>query len=192
MLKRLGLAAALALAAWLVYLAVTIARGGEGPPDRKADVAVVLGAAVHGHQPSPVFEQRIRHALVLYEKGTVARLLFTGGTAAGGGVAEAEVARRFALRRGVPARAILIENRSRTTQENLFEARKLMRAHRLSSAAIVSDPLHLARAVRMARDLGIDAYPAPTPTSRYRSWQAKAGFLAREVVFYTGYLVTGR
>lgn len=155
-------------------------------------MAVVLGAAVHGENPSPVFEQRIRHALELYRLGTVDRLLFTGGTAAGGRVAEAEVARGYALRRGVPGGAILIESRSRTTRENLLEARKLMRAHRLSSAAIVSDPLHLARALRMARDLGIDACPAPTPTTRYRSWRAKAGFMAREMVFYTGYLVTGR
>lgn len=192
MWKRLGLTAALALAAWLVGVALMIVDGGTGPTGRKGDVAVVLGAAVHGENPSPVFEQRIRHALELYRLGTVDRLLFTGGTTAGGRVAEAEVARGYALRRGVPGGAILIESRSRTTRENLLEARKLMRAHRLSSAAIVSDPLHLARALRMARDLGIDAYPAPTPTTRYRSWRAKAGFLAREMVFYTGYLVTGR
>ena len=41
----------------------------------------------------------------------------------------------------------------------------------------------------MARDLGLDAHPAPTPTSRYRSWRTRAGFLGREVFFYATYLL---
>jgi hypothetical protein len=44
----------------------------------------------------------------------------------------------------------------------------------------------------MAGDLGINASAAPTPTSRYRSWQAKSNFLLRELYFYNHYLVTGQ
>jgi uncharacterized SAM-binding protein YcdF (DUF218 family) len=57
---------------------------------------------------------------------------------------------------------------------------------------LVSDPLHLPRALRMARDVGIDAQPSPTPTSRYRSWWARSSFLLRESFFLSGYWLTGR
>ena len=67
-----------------------------------------------------------------------------------------------------------------------------MRDGRLGSCLLVSDPLHMRRGVRMMRDLGVPCFSSPTTTSAYVSLPAKAGFLIREVVFLTGYLVAGR
>jgi uncharacterized SAM-binding protein YcdF (DUF218 family) len=58
----------------------------------------------------------------------------------------------------------------------------------LESVVIVSDLLHIKRSVLMARDLGMEADPAPTPTTRYRSWRTQIRFLARETFFYLLYL----
>ncbi|MFH7026695.1 MAG: hypothetical protein ACHBN1_15100 [Heteroscytonema crispum UTEX LB 1556] len=44
------------------------------------------------------------------------------------------------------------------------------------------------RAVLMARDLGMDAYPSPTPTTRDRSFNSQMEFLTRETYFYLVYL----
>ena len=65
-----------------------------------------------------------------------------------------------------------------------------MRRHGLQSALIVSDPLHMQRAMLLARDIGIRAHAAPTPTSRYRSWKSKGPSLAYETFFYLSYLAT--
>ncbi len=35
----------------------------------------------------------------------------------------------------------------------------------------------------------MESYPAPTPTTRYRGLGSRLGFLARETVFYLGYLL---
>jgi uncharacterized SAM-binding protein YcdF (DUF218 family) len=112
----------------------------------------------------------------------------TRGVGAGEHHAEAEVARRYAIAAGVPDRRIAVETRSTVTYENLREARALLASGAAPRVLIVSDPLHLRRAVTMARDLGLDAHPAPTPTSRYRSWRTRAGFLSREVFYYSLYL----
>ncbi|MFV0623122.1 YdcF family protein [Sphingomonas sp. ac-8] len=189
--RRIAGGIVLLLVAWLVLVAVQIVRVGNSAPAGPADAAIVLGAAIRGDQPSPVFAARIDHGLTLYRNGRVRRLIFTGGYGTGLSRAESEVARAYALRRGVPASAILVETRSRTTRENLIEAAALLRAHRLRSALIVSDPLHLKRSLRMAADLGIAAQPAPTPTTRYRGLTARSGFLLREVYYYNQYLVTG-
>lgn len=182
----------LSAASWLSVLAIQIVDYGRIVEPQKADVAIVLGAAVYADRPSPVFEERIRHGIILHRKGVVRKLLFTGGYGDGARWAEADVAKRVALERGIPSQAILTETKSRTTRENLLEARSLMRNHGIETAIIVSDPLHLKRAIKMAGDLGIDASAAPTPTSRYRTWRTKIGFLLREVYFYNHYLLTGK
>jgi uncharacterized SAM-binding protein YcdF (DUF218 family) len=181
----------LPLAAWLILVAAQINATGKVHHPGPADAAIVLGAAVNDAAPSPVFRERIRHGVTLYRTGSVRKLILTGGVGEGASHAESQVARAIAIRAGVPAQAILIETRSRTTQQNMAEAKRLMDRHRLSTALIVSDPLHMKRALRMARDAEITAYGAPTPTTRYRSWRSKTGFLLREVYFNNHFLLTG-
>lgn len=173
-------------------LAGQIVDAGRRTTSSKADVAIVLGAAVYHSGPSPVFEERIKHGLDLYRAGKVRTLLFTGGYGDGAKLAESTVAKRYVVSRGVPPQAILTETKSRTTRENLLQAHRLMRKYGFSKAMVVSDPLHLKRALKMAGDLGIEASAAPTPRSRYRSWQAKGNFLLRELYFYNRYLLTGQ
>lgn len=181
----------MAVLAWLALLSAQIIAVGRSHSPASADAAIVLGAAVHGDQPSPVFRERIRHGIDLYRTGRVQKLVFTGGYGEQSQHAESVVARAYAMRQGIPASVVLIEARSRTTQQNLVEAGKLLRDSNLRSALVVSDPLHLKRALAMARDQGIEALAAPTPTTMYRGWSSQTGFLLRELYFYNHYLVTG-
>jgi len=104
-------------------------------------------------------------------------------------LAEAEVAREYAIEHGVSAEHIYYETVSRTTRENLAGAKSILDQQRLKTALIISDPLHMRRAVTIARDFGIDASPSPTPTSQYKTWKSKWWFLIREVYFYVTYLL---
>ena len=54
----------------------------------------------------------------------------------------------------------------------------------LRTAVLVSDPLHLRRAIWMADDLGIAAVSSPTPTTRYRSLKTKLRFLRHELYYW--------
>ncbi|MDR2871379.1 MAG: YdcF family protein, partial [Xanthomonadaceae bacterium] len=149
------------------------------------DAIIVLGAAAYDARPSPVFEERIRHGLSLYRHGYAPRLIFTGGYGGRGArFAESQVAERYALQHAVPAEAILIETSSHTTRGNLLEARALMREHGLHRVIVVSDPLHMARALRLCRELDIDALGSATPTTRFRSIQSSWRFLLQEVYFF--------
>ena len=177
---------------WPVLLMGQIYRFGHVRQTKQADVAIVLGAAVWGDQPSPVFEERIKHGIDLYQSGAVEKLIFTGGVGKGDTLSESEVARRYALERGVSDEDILIETTSTITLENLVEAQKAMTQHGLETAVLVSDPLHMYRTVDMAQDLGMDVSTSPTPTTRYRTWRSKAGSLGYEAFFYTVYLVGQR
>ncbi|MDB6070977.1 MAG: hypothetical protein JWL81_2148 [Verrucomicrobiales bacterium] len=182
----------LLLILWVAGMGIYIAQYAGRDETRRADAAVVLGAAAWHTKPSPVLQERLNHALELYRKGVVGKLIFTGGFGEGAVMAESEVARDFAIAHGVPRRDILIEKASHSTRENVAEACRLLRAGRLESCLLVSDPLHMRRGVRMMRDAGVPCFSSPTGTSAYVSWAAKAGFLMREVVFFTAYLIAGK
>lgn len=154
-----------------------------------ADAAVVMGATVFRNRPSPVFRERINHAINLYHQGTVKYLIFTGGLAGNDELAESEAARDYAIAQGVPADHILIETISDNTCLNLIEAKRLMDENDLDQALIVSDPLHMKRTMWLAETIGLDAFSSPTPTSRYQSFDRKAGFLVREVYAYGAQLL---
>jgi uncharacterized SAM-binding protein YcdF (DUF218 family) len=157
--------------------------------DVQADAAIVLGAAVWGNELSPVFRERVNHAIELYRSGRVRKLIFTGGQGNQDEEAESVAARQYARQRGVPAGDILIEDRSHTTYENLLYAKQVADDHGLNKVLIVSDPLHMKRAMLMARDMGMEADPSPTPTTRYQSVKSQAGLLAYETYYYIGYLL---
>jgi uncharacterized SAM-binding protein YcdF (DUF218 family) len=155
--------------------------------DMQTDAAVVLGAAVWGTQVSPVFGERINHAIDLYKAGKVNKLIFTGGAGDSYELSESAAARDYAISRGVPSQDILIEEKSHTTYENILYAKEVADAAGLKKVLIVSDPLHMKRAVKMSRDVGFEAYPSPTPTTRFKSVQKQAGLLAHETYYYIGY-----
>ncbi|QIF05508.1 YdcF family protein [Roseimicrobium sp. ORNL1] len=179
------------LGIWLLAVSIAIWTVGQTDHATKSDCIIVLGAAAQGSQPSPVFEQRLRHGIDLYQRQLAPRLLFTGGYGDGKTHSEASVGSAYVQQHGVPAISILLEEKSRTTRQNLEEALKVMNAHGLQSAIIVSDPLHMKRALMMAEDLGIQASSSPTPTSMYRSFGAQAKVLMREVYFMHHYMVSG-
>jgi len=174
----------LLVALWLAGVAAWIVHVGNRDQAGPADAIVVLGAAAYDTRPSPVFTERIRHGIDLYERGLAGRIVFTGGYGDGARFSEAQVARSFALRAGVPAEAILVEGLSRTTRQNLALSRQLLAEHGLRRVIVVSDPLHMARALRLCRQLGIDAVGSPTPSTRFRSFRTQWRFLAREVYFF--------
>lgn len=170
---------------WLSY------NGSHGP--RKVDSILVLGAGVDHDRPSPVYEARLRHAVDLFHSGVAPIVIFTGGLGSGDRVSEGEVGRDYAIAHGVPASAILIEVRSRTTLQNLSEAQRVTDLAGVGRrVALVSDPHHLLRATLMAKHQGYFPWPSPSPHTRYRSLNSKIPALLREVYFLHHFAIFGK
>jgi len=185
----ISLLTAFLIVLYTIIASVQIVQYGKVDNKTKCDVAIVLGAATSGEEVSPVYRERINHGIWLYENGYVDYLILTGGVGEGNEKSDAFVAKQYAVENGVPEQAILIEERSTITEENLEYAKAIMDAHSMNTAIIVSDPLHMKRAMRMAADYGITAYSSPTPTTMYRSLKTQIPFLARELFFYVGYSI---
>ena len=172
-----------------IITAVRIAQYGKLDEKAHCDVAIILGAATSGEKVSPVYRERINHGIWLFENGYVDYLILTGGVGKGNEKSDAYVAKQYAIEKGVPEQVILIEEKSKITEENLEYAKEIMDAFSMDTAIIVSDPLHMKRAMLMAKDYGIEACSSPTPTTMYKSAKTQIPFLAREVFFYIGYSI---
>jgi uncharacterized SAM-binding protein YcdF (DUF218 family) len=176
---------------WCAGVAIAIVRAGEPNSSRRADIAIVLGAAVWGDKPSPVFAARIDHAVTLFKNGQVKGIIFTGGRADGDRLSESRTAAEYAVARGVPRRAIYCEEVSTNTYGNLENAKGILQRLGLRKVLIVSDPFHLLRAGMIADRLAIEHELSPTPSSRYVSFGAKASQVSREIYFVTRLLLKG-
>lgn len=191
-MKKLLKWTALLLAAVTIYsllCAVSIVRYARRDEAAPADCIIVLGAGTNGKIPNAVFRERLNHAAALYQEGYSDIILLTGGYSPGNEHSDAWIAGEYLNALGIPEEAILLEERSTITQENLEFAGEIMETGELSTCILVSDPLHMKRSMRMAKDYEIEAYPSPTPTTRYQTWRSKLPFLARETFFYVGYQV---
>lgn len=186
-LPKILLSLTLALLLWIVTLAQQTYSFSKETSSGPADAAVVLGAAVFRERPSPVFRERINHGIDLYLQGQVGKLIFTGGVGTRDDLAESEAARLYAIDQGVSDEDILIETLSDDTHSNLVQAAVIIKAQGFESVLIVSDPMHMLRAMTIAEDIGLNALPSPTPTSRYRSSISQLSFLIREVYFLAAY-----
>lgn len=185
-----GLLAAAAVL-WLASLAFVLAAGSV-PALQRADAILVLGAAQYNGRPSPVYRSRLDHALSLYRRGLAPVLVFTGGVGVGDTVSEGEVGRRYALRQGVPARAIMVEGRGLTSAESVGGAAALMLARDLHSALVVSDSYHMLRLELLGRRAGIRVLPAPAPGAPIdRNRETRWRYVLRESVLFPATAILG-
>jgi uncharacterized SAM-binding protein YcdF (DUF218 family) len=159
--------------------------------DARLDAAIVLGAAAYGSKPSPVFRGRLDYAYDLLSSGRVRFIIVTGGGRDDPTHPEAPVGVSYLQTRGAAPAQLLFERRSIDTLQNLCFALEVGGARGLRSYAIVSDPLHLRRAMLYARDLGMAAHAAGTPHTRFRSLPARLGFVIRETYVYAKRLLRG-
>jgi len=194
MVRRLAIAAAVIIAVPVVLslgFGAAVLSYAAMSDDGPADAAIVLGAAVPSTGPSPVYVERLNHAIDLYRSGAVKYLIMTGGKGLGERVAEAEAGRQKAIEDGVPPEAILTETASRDTEQNLANVRPIVDAHGFRRVLIVSDPLHMMRAMQAASAAGLDAAPSPTPTTRYRTLVSQLPMLIRETYYNMHYRILG-
>ena len=174
---------------YILFTTISIINYAKIDKKATADVAIVLGAATSNGEVTPVYRERINHGIWLYENNYVDYLILTGGVGNGSNLSDAYIAKKYAISQRVPEEVIFIEEKSTITEENLEYSKDIMKDYSLNTAIIVSDPLHMKRAMLMAKDYGIDAYSSPTPTTMYKSLRTKIPFLIREEFFYIGYSI---
>ncbi|WP_189061984.1 YdcF family protein [Longimycelium tulufanense] len=128
----------------------------------RADMVVVLGAAQYNGRPSGALTARLERARDLYRQGVGAKIVTVGGKLPGDNYTEAETGRRWLADQGIPVKDLVAVDEGGDTLGSMKAVAELARERGWRSAVIVSDPWHSLRARTMARDVGLDAWAAPT------------------------------
>lgn len=181
--RRIALLAAVLWLYAVVLLLVVIDAYGRVDRAQAADVIVVLGAGLRrDNTPGPALTRRSARAAELWQAGYAPVIVCSGGKPGNRTRSEADACAELLRGNGVPASAILLEETSRSTEENALETRAIMQTNGWTSAVIVTDGFHLLRATRLFEQAGIRAFPSPAgvepPPSEYLT------YLFREVAAF--------
>ena len=109
------------------------------PRRRQYDYIIIHGAGLDGPRPTPLLAGRIDKALELWKKQHQhGKFVVSGGQGADEIVSEAQAMRDYLLEKGVPADAILMEDKSTTTWENLRYSLAIINADRTTGVGATS------------------------------------------------------
>ncbi|MFO1085023.1 MAG: YdcF family protein [Reyranellaceae bacterium] len=180
------------------------ARANASVPACCYDAIVVLGGGINPAAPPHTLEpdlgdgaDRMWYAAQLFHRGVAPRIIVSGGgflagNNGGPATTEAEAMRRFLNDLGVPDRAIVSEDRSLNTIQNIERVREMVKDKRV---ALVTSAFHMRRAMRIAQRAGLDAAPFPTdfhaPAAArpwWENWAPNAAALGWSAVALREYL----
>ena len=164
--RRAFITLALVVVALYLLAFISVLRASRQDQRHPADAIVVLGAAQYNGKPSPVLRARLDHAIELYHAGLAPKVVVTGGVGERDRVSEAAVGERYLLSVGVRPSAVVVLPEGRSTEASMVAVAKWLRANRLTTVLLVSDPFHMQRLRFEARRMRIEhAYTSPTATS---------------------------
>jgi uncharacterized SAM-binding protein YcdF (DUF218 family) len=174
----------LLIVAWMLLacgLVATVHFYGQTDRAEQADVIIVLGAGVRrDNRPGPALIRRSTQGAELWQDGYAPRVICAGGIPGYATRSEADACRELLEERGVPADAIILEERSRSTHENAVYSLQIMQANGWDKAIIVSDGYHMLRAGWIFSSAGVNAVTSPATTTPRRLEYVWA--VGREVV----------
>lgn len=117
------------------------------------DVRAVDAIVVIGGDQKPL---RIQRTVELYKQGFAPLVIISAGTPVLEGIEvlpEAEVMRRQAIAFGLPEDVLLIESKSRSTQENAYFTKQILEDQSIGTILLVTSAYHSRRARRIFKDI---------------------------------------
>lgn len=139
---------------------------------------IVLGAGLIGKKVTPLLASRIDRGIEIYHRNPGSKLIMSGGQGPDEEIPESHAMAAYAESRGVPKEDIIIEDKSKTTNENLKFSHKLMKKN--STFCIVTNSYHVYRALVLAKRQGLKCvgYGAKT------KWYFTLNAFVREFIAY--------
>lgn len=179
---------AFALIECMLMAAVAItARTMDAPV--QSDCIIVLGGGLNKQTGKPLstLAYRLDRAKSLFDKGYARYIIVSGGLGSDKIISEAESMYNYLVEQSVPSSAIIMEDKSTNTSENMAYSKLIMDSHGFDSALIVTSDYHLWRALQLAERAGINACGAGARNSSTIFYTLKN--LARETFSWIKFVI---
>lgn len=135
------------------------------------DCYVVLGGGIYDNSPKSLSSStgspgkaalfRVIEGVRLYKRYPK-KIIITGGIVYNGEKSEGSVYRELMMDLGIPDNDIIIESRSRTTEENAEFTKGIMMKNGYKKAALITSATHMRRSKYIFEKYGAEVVPAPT------------------------------
>lgn len=163
--------------------ALAVLQGKTGYQPEVSDVIIVPGAKTG----SITLHYRCDRALELYRQGYAAHIITTGAKGDDEWRTEAEDAAEYLIERGIPREAVVLDDLSFSTEQNLKNAQDIMQTNHWEKAIIATSDFHVYRCMQLARKLNIKASGASS-----KIYELDDSFAFREICIVMLYSVTLR
>jgi uncharacterized SAM-binding protein YcdF (DUF218 family) len=150
------------------------------PPDLPApEGIIVLGGAIDDGasqaRGETVFNEggeRLTEAVVLAKRYPQARVVYTSGSSAFGGGASTEAlqARKFMAQMGIAPERVIIEDKSRNTDENARFTAAIVHPHPSQRWIVVTSAFHMPRSMGVFEKAGFNPIAYPVAFRTWRTW----------------------
>lgn len=118
----------------------------------RAQCIIVPGAGIIRGRPSLTLARRLDKALELYNNGVADRIIVSGDHGQRD-YDEVNAMREYLCERGVPVENVFMDHAGFSTYDTIYRAREIFM---VESAVIVTQKLHLMRALYIAEKLGLE------------------------------------
>lgn len=155
---------------------------------RRFDAILLLGIELgENDRPTEEMHARVHAAAQAYRMGMAPRIVVCGGVTPGHAVSEAAVMSGLLDREGIPAEAVLMEDRSQITIENMKFAAAVLGGAKGKRVLVVTSDYHLRRSVLTAMRAGFRARGYAAALTHDEDWMRKK----RQELAYTVDMLLG-
>ncbi|MEI6855913.1 YdcF family protein [Psychrilyobacter sp.] len=144
----------------------------------KVDCYVVLGGGIYDNSPKSLSSTtgspskaalfRLIEGVRLY-KESPKKIIITGGIVYDGEKSEGSIYSELMVDLGIPSSDIIIEGKSKTTEENAKFTKGLMEIDGYKKIVLITSATHMKRSKYIFEKYGVEVIPAPTGyVSRYK------------------------
>lgn len=154
-------------------------------------VAIVFGASVYSNGDlSPTLEERVETAITLYKTGKVDRVLVSGDNRHPS-YNEPKAMQEYLVTHAIAPQDVIVDYAGRSTYETCLRAREIFGLER---AVLVTQQVHLSRALYLANELGLDAHGVATDPirSKYSSYQFLREYAAEVKAYFNLWVIPPR
>ena len=157
-----------------VITGILIINAGKGNPGTFRYM-ILLGAKVHGTEPSPILQDRIQAAYTYLSSHEDVICILSGGKATPERISEAQCMFRQLTAMGIDPDRLWLEEQAENTKQNIRFSMALIEektGHRPETVGILSSDTHLLRAQLLARRQDVQAYTvSAASTHRSSFWK---------------------
>ena len=137
-------------------------------PKNSQTTVVVLGCQINGETPSRMLKRRLDAAYDYLSENSDVKVIVSGGQGSDEVTSEADVMRKYLLKRGIEDSRIFMEDKSTSTEENLRFSKEIIDKEGLcGEITIVTDGFHQLRADILAKKQGIEARNISASTEKW-------------------------